>query len=51
MEYSSAIKRKDTMKFASKWMELGKNHPEWGNSDPEGQTWNLLTYKRILAVK
>ena len=49
MEYSSAIKRKDIMKFASKWMELGKMLGK--NSDPEGQTWNLFTYKRILAVK
>ena len=25
----------DVMKFARKYMELGKNHPEGGNPDPE----------------
>jgi len=28
MEYYSAIKNNDFMKFIGKWMELKKNHPE-----------------------
>jgi hypothetical protein len=28
MECSSAIKNKEIMKLAGKWMELGKYHPE-----------------------
>ena len=27
-EYYSAVKNMDIMKFAGKWMELEKNHPE-----------------------
>lgn len=48
MVYYSAVKNDDIMKFTSKWMELEKNYPEWGNPDPERL---LLTYKRIFAVK
>ena len=39
------------MKFAGKWMELERNHPEWGNPDSERQKWNDLTHKCILDVK
>ena len=28
-----------------------KNHPECGNPDSERQTWYVLYYKWILAVK
>jgi hypothetical protein len=42
MEYYSAIKNKDIMKSAAKWMELEKNHPEWGSPDPERHTWYVL---------
>jgi hypothetical protein len=31
MEYYSAIKNNQFMKFLGKWMELEKYHPEWGN--------------------
>ena len=41
----------DIMNVAGKWMEIEKkNHPEWGNSDPERQTWYLRAYKGILAI-
>ena len=26
-------------------------HPEWGNSDPKGHSWYVLTNKWILAKK
>ena len=32
------------MKFAGKWMELEKNHPEQCNSDPERKPWYALTH-------
>ena len=28
-----------------------KHHPEWGNSDPKGHAWHVLSYKWILAIK
>ena len=28
----------DILKFAGKWMELGKKNPEWGNIEPERKT-------------
>ena len=38
MEYYSAEKKtNNTLKFAGKWMELKKNHPELGSPDPERQ--------------
>jgi hypothetical protein len=51
MEYYSAVKNGNIMKFAGKWMELEKNFPEWGNPDSERQMCYALTYKWILAVK
>lgn len=51
VEYYPAVKNNDIMKFEGKWMELEKNHPKWGNPDPEKQTWNVLTCKWILAVQ
>ena len=36
--------KKKIMKFMGKWMKLGeKNNPDWGNPDPERQTWYVLT--------
>jgi hypothetical protein len=29
MEYYSAFKKNDIMKFVGKWVKLEKNHPEW----------------------
>jgi len=43
-EYYSAIPNNDIIKFARKGMEP-ESHPEWGNLDPERQTWYELTYK------
>jgi hypothetical protein len=51
MEYYSAIKNKDIMNFAGKWVELKKFHPEWHSSDPKGHAWYVLTNKWILAKK
>ena len=28
-----------------------KYHPGWGNPDPEGHAWYVLTYKWILTIK
>ena len=40
MEFYSAIKKNnDIMKFAGKRVELEKSYPEWGNLDPERETW------------
>lgn len=39
------------MKFEITWMEQKKNHPKWRNSDPDIQTWYVITYKWLLAVK
>jgi hypothetical protein len=38
------------MKFTGKWIEQ-EHHSEWGNPDPEGQTWYAFTFKLILALK
>ena len=51
MEYYTAVKTNDILKFACKWMELEKKHPEWGNPDPERKTQYVLTHKCILDVK
>ena len=37
MEYYSALKISDILKFAGKWMELGNSQPELGNPDPKGK--------------
>ena len=48
MEYYLAIKNKDIMNFAGKWIEY---NPEWGNPEPKGNKWYILIYKWILAIK
>ena len=45
MEYYSAIKNKDILSFAGKWMELENN------ADPKGHAWYVFTNKLILAKK
>jgi hypothetical protein len=50
MEYYSAIKNEDIMKFIAKLMELEK-YPELGNSDPKQHAWYVLTDKWILTKK
>ena len=42
MEKYSAIKNKDIMDIAGKWIEY---HPERGNPEPEIHVWYVLTYK------
>jgi hypothetical protein len=44
------IAKSDIMKFADKWVELEKYHPEWGNPDTERPLWYEFTYKWILSV-
>jgi hypothetical protein len=51
MEYYSAIKNKDIMKFCRQMDRTRKYYPERGNPYPERHTWYLLTYKWILAIK
>jgi hypothetical protein len=63
MEYYSAIKNNDIMKFACRQMDgtikyhckqidgTIKYHPECSNPDPETQTWYVLTYQWILVIK
>ena len=48
---NTEVKNNDILKFAGKWMELEKNRPDWGDSDPERQTWYVLTHKWILDIK
>jgi hypothetical protein len=48
MEYYSAIKNNDFMKFTDKWIYLEKYHPEWGNSITKEKTCYVLTDKWIL---
>jgi len=51
MEYYSAIKNMNIMNFIGKWDGTWKYHPEWGNLDPKGQAWYVLTDKWILAER
>ena len=37
-----SIKNNEIMKFGDKLMELERNHAEWGNPDPDRQTWYVL---------
>jgi hypothetical protein len=50
MEYYSAIKTNDFMKFTDKLMKL-ENNPEWGYPVTKEHTWYGLTDKWILAKK
>lgn len=45
MKYYSAALKNDIMKFASKLIRLGKNHPKGDNPDPERQILYVFTYK------
>lgn len=36
MEYYSAIKKDEIMKFIGKWMKVEKSHSNSGNPDPKG---------------
>jgi hypothetical protein len=46
MEYYSAIKNKDILSFAGKWMELENSIL----SDPKGHAWYVLSNKWMLAI-
>lgn len=41
VEYYSVVKN-NISKSEGKWMELEKNHSEWGKPDPERKKKNLL---------
>jgi hypothetical protein len=45
MEYYSAIKNNDFLKFAGKTWEY---HPEWVDSATEEQKWYVLSDKWVL---
>ena len=49
MEYYSAIKNNEFMKFLCKWNVSGGYHPEWGSLIIKEVTWYALTDKWILA--
>lgn len=51
MEYYSAVKENDIVKFTEKNMQLEKKHPKWGNQDPETQIWYVFTFKWILVIR
>jgi hypothetical protein len=51
MEYYSAIKNDNFMKFEGKWDGTRKYHPECGNPDSKGHTWkckNKKTWSRDI---
>jgi hypothetical protein len=50
MEYYSAIKKNEFMKFLGQWMEL-ENIAKWGNPGTKEHSWNSLTDKWILDQK
>ena len=51
MEYYTAEKNNDILNFAGKWMELKKQHFEWGNPDTERQLSHVLTHRWFLNIK
>ena len=52
MEYYSAIKKNEFMKFLAKWMDVeGIILSEVTQTDPKGHAWYVLTNKWILAKK
>jgi hypothetical protein len=51
VEYYYAIKNEDILSFAGKMDGTRKYHPEWGNADPKGYAWYILTTKWILLKK
>jgi predicted DNA binding CopG/RHH family protein len=51
MEYYSAIKNNEFMKFLDKMDGSGGYHPKWGNPITKEHTWYSLSDKWILAQK
>jgi hypothetical protein len=49
MDYYSAIKNNEFMKFLGKMDGTRKCHPEWGNPITKEHRWYTLTDKWILA--
>jgi hypothetical protein len=47
MEYYSIIKNED--EFCRQMDGTRKYHPKWGNPDPEGHAWYVLTDKWKLV--
>ena len=50
MGYYSAIKNKDIINLAGKWMELENIILREVAMSPKGHAWYVLTYKWILAT-
>ena len=50
-EYYPAIKNKDIVNFAGKWMELENIILSEVNPVPKGHAWYVLTCKWILVIK
>ena len=50
VEYYSAIKNSEFMKFLGKWMELENYHSECGNPITKQHIWSALIDKWILAL-
>ena len=51
LEYFTAIKNKDNLKFVQKIDGARKYHHEFGNLDPHWQTLYIFTYKLVLIIK
>jgi hypothetical protein len=48
---SQPLKKITSWNLQANGWHLKKNHPEWGNPEPERQTWYVLIYKQVLAIK
>jgi hypothetical protein len=51
MEYYTAIKNNEFMKFFCKWMDGTRKYPDCGNLVTKEHAWYAFTYKWILAQK
>ena len=51
MEYYTAIKNNEFMKFFCKWMDGTRKYPDCGNLVTKEHAWYAFTYKWILAAK
>ena len=48
IEYFSAVKKNEIIKFARKWMKLS-DYIGRGNTDPQRQTPHVLSYPCLVA--
>ena len=51
MEYWSSIKNKEYYVIFRQMDEIGKDHSEWGNSDPEGIACYAVTVNALLLIE